>query len=427
MPLIRNPLSAETPANVDAGFVMLSAAALLALIPTWLYVGEPLRFGLILLCGLIAGMAATLAWKSRKIPARASETVANEVNDTSLSWSDLVAAIPDPTIVLDRASVVLNYNAAALSIFDRLTAGRALEHISRDPELIAAVAGAFETGEKRRAKLLPRGGLGQRFIATVAPFGGDARRPSIAVLITIHDESEQHRALEMRTDFVANASHELRTPLASVRGFIETLQGPARHDEAAHDRFLKIMAEQAERMTRLIDDLLLLSRVEEKANLNPTGQVRLSELLNEVVRSLTPAADERQIIITVEPETSSLLVKGERDELFQVFHNLIENAVKYGREGGSVIVHMTENDRDSSRKRVTVTVTDDGSGIAPEHLPRLTERFYRVSTEHSRRIGGTGLGLAIAKHILTRHQGELSVDSVVGRGTTFKVDLLKYK
>jgi len=131
--------------------------------------------------------------------------------------------------------------------------------------------------------------------------------------------------------------------------------------------------------------------------------------------------------MTVEPEASSILARGERDELFQVFHNLIENAVKYGREGGSVKVHMTENDRDSGRKRVAVTVTDDGPGIPPEHLPRLTERFYRVSTEHSRRVGGTGLGLAITKHILNRHQGELSVESVVGRGTTFKVVLPKYR
>jgi two-component system phosphate regulon sensor histidine kinase PhoR len=246
-------------------------------------------------------------------------------------------------------------------------------------------------------------------------------------LITIHDESEQQRLLEMRTDFIANASHELRTPLASVRGFIETLQGPARHDEAARNRFLSIMAEQAERMTRLIDDLLLLSRVEEKANLKPTGQVRLNELLNDVVRSMTPAANERGITMTVEPETSSLLAKGERDELFQVFHNLIENAVKYGKEGGSVKVLMIENDRDPGKKRVSVTVSDDGPGITPEHLPRLTERFYRVNTELSRRVGGTGLGLAITKHILNRHQGELSVDSIVGQGTTFKVVLPEYK
>jgi two-component system phosphate regulon sensor histidine kinase PhoR len=142
---------------------------------------------------------------------------------------------------------------------------------------------------------------------------------------------------------------------------------------------------------------------------------------------MTPAANERRITMTVEPETSSLLAKGERDELFQVFHNLIENAVKYGKEGGSVKVLMIENDRDPGKKWVTVTVSDDGPGITPEHLPRLTERFYRVNTELSRRVGGTGLGLAITKHILNRHQGELSVDSIVGQGTTFKVVLPEYK
>ncbi len=428
MSLIKNRLPPAPSTNASAGFAALSAVALLALIPIWLYAGEQWRLSLGVLCGLLAGISAALAWNSRPKPEKMAEAIANSgATEKPFSWPDLVAAIPDPTIVLNRSSVVLNYNAAALAIFERLTQGRPLEHVSRDPELIAAVTGAFETAEKRKAMLLPRGGGGQRFIATVAPFGGEAGQPAVAALITIHDESEQHRALEMRTDFVANASHELRTPLASVRGFIETLQGPARNDEVAHDRFLKIMAEQAERMTRLIDDLLLLSRVEEKANLNPTGQVRLSELLNEVVRALTPVSEERQITITVEPESSPLVAKGERDELFQVFHNLIENAVKYGRVGGSVKVHLRESERDPSKKRVAVTVTDDGPGIAPEHLPRLTERFYRVSTEHSRRIGGTGLGLAIAKHILTRHQGELSVDSVVGRGTTFKVSLPKYK
>jgi len=229
----------------------------------------------------------------------------------------------------------------------------------------------------------------------------------------------------MRTDFIANASHELRTPLASVRGFIETLQGPARNDEAARARFLAIMAEQAERMTRLIDDLLLLSRVEEKANLKPTGEVDLDALLKDVVRAMAATAAERGMSISIAATTPQLLTKGDRDELFQVFHNLIENAVKYGRDGGSVKIESAEaTDRSKNApRRIAVTISDDGPGIAPEHLPRLTERFYRVSAEHSRRIGGTGLGLAIAKHILNRHEGEMSVDSVIGSGTTFRVIL----
>jgi two-component system phosphate regulon sensor histidine kinase PhoR len=235
----------------------------------------------------------------------------------------------------------------------------------------------------------------------------------------------------MRTDFIANASHELRTPLASVRGFIETLQGPARNDEKARERFLAIMADQAERMTRLIDDLLLLSRVEEKANLKPTGRVDLNDLMEDVTRSISVFAEERHITIDVDaPDDAQIVAMGDRDELFQVFHNLVENAVKYGHDGGEVKVSISKiiaPRGDKFPARAFVSISDNGPGIAPEHLPRLTERFYRVSTEHSRRIGGTGLGLAIVKHVLSRHEGELTVQSVVGKGTTFKVVLPAYK
>jgi two-component system phosphate regulon sensor histidine kinase PhoR len=177
-------------------------------------------------------------------------------------------------------------------------------------------------------------------------------------------------------------------------------------------------------MTRLIDDLLLLSRVEEKANLKPTGRVDLDDLMEDVIRSMASAANERRMTITVEPVSAPLVALGDRDELFQVFHNLIENAVKYGRDGGTVNVSLTRSKTrrtGSHADRATVTISDNGPGIAPEHLPRLTERFYRVSAEHSRRVGGTGLGLAIAKHVLNRHEGELTVESVVGQGTTFRV------
>jgi two-component system phosphate regulon sensor histidine kinase PhoR len=425
MLFIRNPLSRETAAKGHTYFAVLCAAALGALIPAWIYAGEPLRAGIFFVCGFVAGAAAILTWPYGRLGKKADDmTGINANSDKALSWTDLAAAMPDPAIILDRTSAILNYNAAAQSIFDRLRKGLPLDHVNRDPELIAAVTGAFETGEKRTTRLVSRGGLDQRFIATVTPLGGSEHRQVMAVLITIHDQSEQHRMLEMRTDFIANASHELRTPLASVRGFIETLQGPARHDEAARDRFLAIMADQAERMTRLIDDLLLLSRVEEKANLKPTGRVDLDDLIEDVIRSISPAADERRMTITVEPVSAPLVASGDRDELFQVFHNLIENAVKYGRDGGTVNVSLTRNKTGRTgghTDRATVTIVDNGPGIAPEHLPRLTERFYRVSAEHSRRIGGTGLGLAIVKHVLNRHEGELSVESVVGQGTTFRV------
>jgi two-component system phosphate regulon sensor histidine kinase PhoR len=392
-----------------------------------LYASDAVRAAIFFLCGVVAGATGVLAWPRNGAGKSAGQPLRKGAGlDEPLSWTDLADAMPDPAIILGSTSDILNYNAAARTIFERLKHGLPLEHVNRDPEFIAAVASVFETGERRTAKLRLRGGRGQRFIATITPLG-KKQRPVTAALITVHDQSEQHRLLEMRTDFIANASHELRTPLASVRGFIETLQGPARNDEAARHRFLTIMAEQAERMTRLIDDLLLLSRVEEKANLKPTGQIKLDELIDDVVRAIATAAAERKITMTVEPASSQLSAKGDRDELFQVFHNLLENAVKYGRDGGSVKIHLTEGKKADANGRsgdtVTVSITDDGPGIAPEHLPRLTERFYRVSAEHSRRIGGTGLGLAIAKHVLNRHDGELSVESIVGYGTTFKVIL----
>jgi len=427
MSLIRNALNGESPGSFRAGFAVLCVAALGALVPISIYVGEPLRAVLFLACGLVAGVAANLAWRGgiRRENANAMTGIST-IADKVLSWKDIATAMPDPAIVLDRSSVILNYNAAARSLFDRLRTGLPLEHVNRDPELIAAVSSALANGEKRIAHLGPRGGAGQRLIATVTPFGGSDRHSPVAILISIHDQSEQHRLLEMRSDFIANASHELCTPLASVRGFIETLQGPARDDEAARERFLAIMADQAERMTRLIDDLLLLSRVEEKVNLKPTGHVDLSKVIDDVVRSLTPAANERNMTIIVEPSAGPLLAMGDRDELFQVFHNLLENSVKYGRDEGTVRVSSVKSrvpQEGAFIDQATVTVADDGPGIAPDHLPRLTERFYRVSNEHSRRIGGTGLGLAIVKHVLNRHEGELQIKSVVGAGTTFTVTL----
>jgi len=417
--------------SLRLGFGALAAGAFLALIPTCVWVSEPLRHILFFGCILVSAVSALLAWRYSAIDQKANEMAGLISNsDKILTWTDLAAAMPNPAIILDPASVILNYNEAALSLFDRLRQGAPLEHVNRDPELIAAVSSAFEKRAKQTARLVPRGGMGQRLIATVTPLGVDKQHQPVAALITIHDESEQHRLLEMRADFIANASHELRTPLASVRGFIETLQGPARNDEAARERFLAIMADQAERMTRLIDDLLLLSRVEEKANLKPTGRVDLNDLIEDVIRSLAPFAEERGISIDVESESGELVAMGDRDELFQVFHNLVENAVKYGRQGGAVKISLKKKASvraESVGARAFITIADDGPGIAPEHLPRLTERFYRVSTEHSRRVGGTGLGLAIVKHVLNRHEGELSVESVVGKGTTFDVVLPAYK
>ncbi|MBA2126622.1 two-component sensor histidine kinase [Hyphomicrobium methylovorum] len=415
--------------GIIAFCVATPVAALLTL-----YAAEPFRSVILALCGATIGAAVIAIWRSDALSDDMLEMIVKRTrSEKVLPWPEVVAAMPDPAVVVDRSSIIQSYNEPARAVFDLLQAGKSLEHVSRDPELLESVSAVLENGERRTSRLLPHGVLGRRFIVTISALGNTEHRKARAVLITMHDQSEQHRLLEMRTDFIANASHELRTPLATLHGFIETLQGPARNDEGARDRFLAIMADQANRMKRLIDDLLLLSRAEEKANLKPTGTVDVNGLLADVGRALAPIAAARDIKITIANTPEPLVALGDRDELFQVFHNLIENSIKYGRESGKVTVtpEFKPSSKDAasgSTPHAIVSVSDNGPGISPEHLPRLTERFYRVNAEHSRRVGGTGLGLAITKHILTRHSAELSVESVVGQGTTFRVTLpaLKY-
>jgi two-component system phosphate regulon sensor histidine kinase PhoR len=226
------------------------------------------------------------------------------------------------------------------------------------------------------------------------------------------------RSEQMRADFVANASHELRTPLAAVSGFIETLRGPARDDEAARDQFLDIMGTEAARMRRLIDDLLSLTRIEMNEHVKPEGRIALEGVVRQAAAALKPLAAQDDMTMTVEALGPLPVVIGEHDELVQLFQNLIHNAIKYGREHGRVQVTLS-----AQNGHVAVAIKDDGEGIAPSAIPRLTERFYRVDVKRSRERGGTGLGLAIVKHIVSRHQGRLSIESKLGEGSTFTVFL----
>jgi two-component system phosphate regulon sensor histidine kinase PhoR len=263
----------------------------------------------------------------------------------------------------------------------------------------------------------------RRLMAIVVALEQAAATPGLPTLIiTFRDLTEQDRLARMRADFVANASHELRTPLASLKGYVETLQSSARDDAAARERFLKIMGEQAERMSRLVDDLLSLSRVEMREYLPLSDEVDLGVILSEVAQTLEPLAERAGVTLSLAPAEYAAVVRGERDELMQVFQNLVQNAIKYGRSGGKVEIRMAREAVSPARPHgFRVDVTDDGPGIAAQHLPRLTERFYRVNVAASREKGGTGLGLAIVKHILNRHRGELAITSRLGQGSTFSV------
>ena len=335
----------------------------------------------------------------------------------------MVAGLPDPVIALDRNGRVLTLNEHALSLAPALRRGEPVSLALRMPELIEAIGRAYASGEEQRVEYSERVPLDRWFEMIVKPMRREPKlsKPDL-MLMTFHDLTPLRRVEEMRADFVANASHELRTPLAALSGFIETLQGSARDDAKARERFLPIMQEQARRMARLIDDLLSLSRIELNAYRRPDTPIDLVPIIRQVADGLQTLARDRGVSVQVEA-ADALTVPGDRDELVRVFENLVENALKYGAAGKRVNIALTQGLSPEGEAEARVSVRDYGPGIAPEHLPRLTERFYRVDVRESRAQGGTGLGLALVKHILNRHRGRLSIESTLGAGATFTVYL----
>ncbi len=345
--------------------------------------------------------------------------------ETAVASNEAVLTnLPDPLVMLDGRRRIVRLNAAAQTLFGGGVTGRDLTDVLREPTLLEAVDEILAGAGARVVEFTIPGPVQRNFSARAARLPAPAADGTVAIM-TLHDLTSVKRAEQLRADFVANASHELRTPLSSLLGFIETLRGPARDDQEARHRFLSIMHDQALRMTRLVEDLLSLSRIEMKEHTAPTEEADLERLIRSVVGSVEPPAREKNM--TVEIELAGLRpVIGDADDLGQVFQNLIDNAVKYGKAGTAV--RVVAGDQARARQRlgmpaVAVSVIDRGEGIAREHLPRLTERFYRIDKARSRRLGGTGLGLAIVKHIVNRHRGAIEVESVEGEGSTFTVML----
>jgi len=336
----------------------------------------------------------------------------------------LIEALPIAAILLDRDGRVTAFNTAANGIAPALWRGELVSIALRVPELVEAIRHVAKKLEPQRLEFFQRVPLDRWFEAFVAPVRlatGDS--PSDALLITFSDLTPLRRVEEMRADFIANASHELRTPLAALLGFIETLQGSAKDDAATRDKFLTIMQGQASRMARLIDDLLSLSRIELNAHLQPNTPVDLSPIVRQVADGLQMLARDRGVEVNVSAPAEALKVLGDRDELIRALENLLENALKYGAAGKRVDLTLSRGQTRAGQPEARLSVRDYGPGIAPEHLPRLTERFYRVDVADSRAQGGTGLGLALVKHVLNRHGGRLSIESTPGQGAAFTMHL----
>jgi two-component system phosphate regulon sensor histidine kinase PhoR len=393
-----------------------------------------------------AGRAWTARRRELEAVGRANETI--------------LASLPDPLILLDADRRVVRANPAADALFGEPIGGRELMAVLRTPALIEAVDAVLAGGPGRIVEFNLTVPLERALSARIEPLAQRTADGTVC-LVTLHDLTQIKRADQMRADFVANASHELRTPLSTLSGFIETLMGPARDDADAREKFLAIMHEQSGRMSRLVADLLSLSRIELNEHSPPAGTARLDRILGSVTDILQLRARDKGVTVLLgapppegagqpagSPVGQSQLaelpeVTGDPDELAQVFQNLIDNAIKYGRAGSTIRVSgwVARSDAQPAarpgerpageravrlagrrpRLAVAIAIADEGEGIAREHLPRLTERFYRVDSARSRDLGGTGLGLAIVKHIVNRHRGGLQIESQPGRGSTFTV------
>ncbi len=325
----------------------------------------------------------------------------------------LLRAFPHAAILIDGDGNVAAHNEEAQKLHPLIRTEAPLTFAIRDPELLGTVRRTLADGQTRRFEVIERLPVERAFAVQVAPAGDDC------VLVVFDDLTAGRKLERMRVDFIANASHELRTPLASLLGFVETLRGPAKDDAAAREQFLSIMDIQARRMARLIDDLLSLSRIELNAHIRPMDRVDLVGVIRQVADALKPLATERNLTFQLEIEPHTADVSGDRDELLRVFDNLVENAIKYGSRGKRIDIGLTR----TANGDYTASVRDYGPGIAPEHLPRLTERFYRVDVAASRDAGGTGLGLALVKHIINRHRGQLHIESRLNEGTNFRIAL----
>jgi two-component system phosphate regulon sensor histidine kinase PhoR len=387
------------------------------------------------------------AWETRPAAALAPVAAPN-----APPYATILERLPDPLMVIAAEEAddltgrrFVFANAAARDLFRIQGDGALLVTAVRNPQVLEAVDEALFGDIERAVEYETGGTQGRSWIAYARPLSENAEGSRLALLV-LRDETDARRSERTRADFLANASHELRTPLASLSGFIETLRGHARDDVGARDKFLSIMQAQAERMSRLISDLMSLSRIELNEHIAPLGRVDLAMAVVDVIDALGPQAKEKSVSFDpVLPPRGAAVVEGDRDQIIQVVQNLIDNAIKYTPRDGVVRVELYPGlsadsaaaprdpaaarmslltpDHASGERYATLRVTDKGPGLAREHLPRLTERFYRVEGQKSGERSGTGLGLAIVKHIMNRHRGGLTVESIQGEGATFGVYL----
>ncbi len=334
----------------------------------------------------------------------------------------LLEELPIGIIVVADPGSVEFANRSALEMFGLSRSVGAHVSVFRVPRLLEAIELALRHRASSDLTIMVSRHSERHLDIQVRPLSPTGRlsRSRAEALVVLEDRTEARVAQAIHRDFVANASHELKTPLAAISGIIETLQGHAKEDPGATERFLGIMSSQTARMARLVQDLLSLNRIEVNERVAPSEPLDLGRLVAEICDSQSPMAEAQGMRLVLRESEESIIVLGDSGELSQLFRNLIDNATKYGRRDTDIRVGFRRDDTDR-RGMIGVFIADKGIGIAREHIPRLTERFYRVSVSRSRERGGTGLGLAIVKHIINRHRGDLSIESTPNEGSEFVV------
>jgi len=331
--------------------------------------------------------------------------------------------LSDSTFIIDERGGVIHANETALNEINNAAIGNPISFSLRNPTLLSAIDEVQKTGITKVIEIHQKSPTNNWYNVSISMLKLQAKKPS-SMVITLHNLSEQKRIEAMRSDFIANASHELRTPLTSLIGFVETMQGPAANDKKSREKFLNIMLAQAGRMSKLIDDLLSLSRIEMRQHVKPTEQVDISKKLKSVVETLQTQAKSAGVEVMLDLPKEKVIIRGDKQELFEMFENLIDNAIKYGAGGEKIEVSLLSK-KEGEKFAYSLIIQDYGVGISNQHVPRLTERFYRVDPQNSRKKKGTGLGLAIVKHILNRHGGQLNITSKPNVGTKVEVLLKK--
>lgn len=341
------------------------------------------------------------------------------------SIEEVIAGFPIPVILVDKSMMIISTNSEATKYFNSPMVGNSLYLLFRQPEVLKCIRESLSEGEVKIANIIEtRNEIEKSLTLMFNPIDLNSQEEKVLV-ISLIDESIRGSAEQMRRDFVANVSHELKTPLTSLSGFIETLKNDSWDDPQARIKFLEIMECEAFRMNRLVSDLLSLSKVEVKETTEPSREVNLSDVLDIAKNTMRPLTQKYEARILISGLNSNFAIRGDKDQLIQVFNNLLENAIKYGPAKGNVELNceLVKENYLANQDHVKIDIRDYGNGFDPIHIPRLTERFYRIDKHRSREVGGTGLGLAIVKHILNRHRGRLEISSDIGKGSVFSVIL----